>query len=378
VRAPIPGGVRGRSLRAALDSERVRFTGQPRYAEWLVPYFRFGGRPVYSVAIDGERPIDAPAPIAAADEDRLAMAGYLPGLFPAGAPNTTLTDDDQRTIADMHRQAALLAGERKFSGAIRLLQEIADAHPDLAAVHYQLGLLLARSGRMDEAVAEFHAAGDLRPDAIDVPHAAEAASQADLAVMLAEDHAPTRAGDAHEVAARVALARKDAAAAVMHAAAAQAANPALPISNYVQGRLLFEAARYDDALARFEDAAAALRRSGGALADLHLYLGDTLARLGRPGEAEPELREELRAFPHNLEAYASLAMLYRSTDRDADVEDVLDELVESTSTPEGYAMAARLWTTLGERSRAEALRSDARARFRGDPSLVLLGRDARR
>jgi len=79
-----------------------------------------------------------------------------------------------------------------------------------------------------------------------------------------------------------------------------------------------------------------------------------------------------------MQAYASLAMLYRAADRDGDVEDVLDELVESTSTPEGYAMAAKLWTMLGERSRAEALRSDARAKFRGDPSLVLLGRDGRR
>ena len=32
----------------------------------------------------------------------------------------------------------------------------------------------------------------------------------------------------------------------------------------------------------------------------------------------------------------------------------------------------------GERTRAEALRTDARTRFRGDPSLALLGRDARR
>jgi hypothetical protein len=95
-------------------------------------------------------------------------------------------------------------------------------------------------------------------------------------------------------------------------------------------------------------------------------------------EAEPEFRDELRAFPHNMQAYASLAMLYRAADRDADIEDVLGELVESTSTPEGYAMAAKLWTQLGERTRAEALRSDARARFRGDPSLVLLGREGRR
>jgi hypothetical protein len=71
-------------------------------------------------------------------------------------------------------------------------------------------------------------------------------------------------------------------------------------------------------------------------------------------------------------------MLYRASNRDDAVEDVLNELVASTPTPEGYGVAAQLWTMIGDRPRAEALRSDARARFRGDPSLALLGRDTRR
>ncbi len=71
-------------------------------------------------------------------------------------------------------------------------------------------------------------------------------------------------------------------------------------------------------------------------------------------------------------------MLYRASNRDAAVEDVLNELVASTPTPEGYGVAARLWTILGDPSRAEALRSDAQTRFRGDPSLpALLGRGGR-
>ena len=49
----------------------------------------------------------------------------------------------------------------------------------------------------------------------------------------------------------------------------------------------------------------------------------------------------------------------------------------ATLMVEGYGVAARLWTILGDPSRAEALRSDARTRFRGDPSLALLGRGAR-
>jgi tetratricopeptide (TPR) repeat protein len=180
------------------------------------------------------------------------------------------------------------------------------------------------------------------------------------------------------MAARAALAQNDAEAAMHHAAAVEKADPALPMEKFVRGRLLYDEGKFEEALPLFEDAANATRKSGAALAGLHLYLGETLSRLDRPTEAEPEFRDELRAFPHNLQAYESLAMLYRAADRDADVEEVLGELVESTSTPEGYAMAARLWTQLGERSRAEALRSDARARFRGDPSLVLLGREGRR
>jgi tetratricopeptide (TPR) repeat protein len=389
VRAPIPGGVRGHSLRPVLDSERVHLASRPLYAEWLVPYFRFGGRPSYAMPSDAERPIDGPAAIAASDDDRLAMAGYLPGLFPPGPPNLELSDQDQRAIADAHREAALLAGDRKFSGAIRLLQDIAAQHPDLAPVHYQLGLLLTRSGRTDEAIQEFRTAADLRPDAIDVPVAladaflrmgrpADAVAPAEAAVTLAGNAPSPRAATAHAIAARVALARKDADAATRHAAAAEKADPAVPLQSFVRGRLLFDDDMFEEALGAFEDAASALRKSGAALADVHLYLGETLTRLERAAEAEAEFREELHAFPHNMQAYASLAMLYRAADRDSEVEDVLDELVESTSTPEGYAMAARLWTVLGERSRAEALRSDARTRFRGDPSLVLLGRDGRR
>src|SRR3954464_1427167 len=389
VRAPLPGGLRGRSLRAILDSERARLAPRPLYAEWLVPYFRVGGHPIVTAAAGADHPIDGPAMIAAADEDRLAMAGYLPGLYPPGPPIDELTENDQLAITQAHRQAALLAGDRKFSGAIRVLQDVSSRHPDLAPIHYQLGLLLTRSGRTDEAIAEFKVAADLRPDAIDVPIAladalltvgrtADAAMQADAAVMLAGTVPASRIAAAHAMAARVSLAQKDGEAAMRHAVAAEKAEPSVPMQNFVRGRLLFDEGKFEEALGPLEDATSAARRWGGALPARHLYLGKPLPRRNRGGKAESEFRDELRAFPHNLQAYASLAMLYRSNDRDADVEDVLDELVESTSTPEGYAMAAKLWTALGERSRAEALRSDARTRFRGDPSLVLLGRDGRR
>ena len=176
------------------------------------------------------------------------------------------------------------------------------------------------------------------------------------------------------MAARVALAGEDADAAGAHALQAQKADPLLPLPPFVRGRLLYDAAKYDEALAAFQEAKNALKPPASPLAELHLYLGNSFARLDRYAEAEAEFQEELREFPANIGTYASLAMLYRASNRDQAVEDVIGDLVEAAPTPEGYSMAARLFTIVGEKARADALRSDARRRFRGDPSLALLGR----
>jgi tetratricopeptide (TPR) repeat protein len=431
VRAPIPAGLRGRSLRAILDDDDGEVPAGPIYAETLTAQFRFGGRPVFALADGGFRylrgideelvamtpgpderqdgpgagngrlrdaldrllavvPVDARAPIAPSDEERFALFGYLAGVELPGV-DQTLTTGQQKTLVAAHRAAAVLVGQKKYSAGIRALQAMVNEHPMLTPVHYQLGVLLSRTGRFDESLEAFGAARLLRPES---PALALALTEAQLragrldaaqetateAVVLADaekSDARTRAA-AHESAARVALARKDIERATAHAEAARAADPATPVPQFVRGRLRYDEGNYDEAIAAFRQADAVLRERGGTLADLHLFLGESLARLEQYAEAETQFREELLAFPRNTQAYASLAMLYRASNRNDAVEDVLNELVAATPTPEGYAVAARLWTALGDRTRAEALRSDARTRFRGDPSLALLGRDGRR
>jgi len=425
VRAPIPGGLHGRSLRTLIDSG-TGLAAQPIYSESLAGYYRYGGTPLYALTDakhrylragddqlfalnDGDAPADAaaeplrialdrllararpaaPAPIPPADEERLALAGYLPGLPPARVEDLTLDPADQEAVADAHRAAAVLAGERMFSAAISMLQSIAHVHPRLASVHYQIGLLLDRSGRVDEAVGPLKTAAELRPDAIEIPLALadaliragryeDAQAEADRAIAVASEVGGASEADAHAFAARLALARQDRESAMRHADAAKASNPGLPLPQFLRGRIAYDEGDYDAALTAFREAAAAMTEHHTTIPDLHLYLGETLAHFEQYGEAETQYRAELATFPRNLQAYASLAMLYRAANRESDLEDVLNDLVDVAPTPEGYATAARLWTVLGERSRAEALRSDARARFRGDPSLALLGRDARR
>jgi tetratricopeptide (TPR) repeat protein len=427
VRAPLPAGLPGRSLRAVLDDSDAVLSASPIYSEALAAYFRYGGEPVYALtgthfrfvrgtgedlvpldggaeavgeaneaarlrsALDGlvsSSAIAARSPVAASEEDRYALLGYLGINGPVARTDITIDANAQRMLVEEHRAAAILIGQKKYTAGIRALQAIARAHPELVSIHFQIGVLLSRTGRIEEAILEFSKVRELRPDASMAARALAdallktdktdaAKEQAAIAVMLAEAEGPQEIFAAHEVAARVALASEDKEAAVQHAEAAHEADPAMPVQQFVQGRLLYEKGEYEKAAASFKEAAAMLTEHGRSLADLHLYLGESLARLDRYDEAESQFREELQDFPRSMQAYTSLAMLYRASNRDAAVEDILNELVASTPTPEGYGVAARLWTILGDPSRAEALRSDARTRFRGDPSLALLGRGSR-
>ena len=148
-------------------------------------------------------------------------------------------------------------------------------------------------------------------------------------------------------------------------------DPGMAVARFVRGRLLHAEGRYEEALVPFEEAAAVLMQEGRALEELYWYLGETLVRLDRYGEAEAYYHEELQAFPRSIRAYSGLATLYHAADRTSGVEEALDALVDTVPTPEGYDAAARLWTIVGEPARAEARRADARTRFNEDPSLAL-------
>lgn len=428
VRAPGPNASSGQSLRSVLTDDEATLGERPLYAEWLAPHYGFGGHPVYTLTAglyryardaderllwigsgadsamrtsaetarlryeldrmtDGLAP-PRPSPVAPADEDRYALLGYLspPRLT---ATHALLSAQEQAVVLPQHRSAALLIGQKKYSAGIRVLQAIAAAHPELAVVQHQLGSALLRAGRMDEAVAVFQAARDRYPAEPDLALALadalmragrtdDAATQINDAIALtAAVDAPMRAA-AHQLAARIALARHDAATASEHARAAQEADPDVPVEQFVLGRLLYDDGKYAEASEAFGEAVRRLDASRKHIPELHLYLGESFAHLERYADAETHYREELRSFPRSVHVYSRLAMLYAATDRSEAVEDVLNELVAETPTPESYAVAARLWTIVGDRSRAEALRLDARSRFSGDPSLALLGTDGRR
>ena len=191
---------------------------------------------------------------------------------------------------------------------------------------------------------------------------------------LSEGGAAADRAAALEAAARIAIDRRDVAAAEKSAQARFDLDGSRALRQFVRGRELLGGGHYEEAHAALLEATRADDEGGVALPGLHLALGDTLAHLEQPADAEAQLKEEIRLFPQDSRAYVSLAVLLHSLDRHDDAAQVIDALLEALPTPEGSSAAARAWTLVGERERADAVRAEARARFKGDPSLSLLGR----
>lgn len=433
VRAPMPGGLHGRSLRPVLDDADGTVLSRPFYAESMAAYYRLGALPSFALTTETRRLIRAgtdtivpmpavedgadhtespvpetvplgavldelvaggmptrPEPLSVDDENRLALAGFLAGPEPGPeSPPTAVVVD--AAVFDAHARAARLVGDGKLAEAIGALEAIVKAHPELGAVHYGIGQLMARMGRLDEAAAAFERAEQAWPGSLPVALALSdtlrrlgklelAKAQAETAIARAERGSPRDRIAAHESAARVALALKDEAAATTYAAVSVEVDPTSALPRFVKGRLLYDAGKYEEAVEAFTEAEPAgdAEVMPAAVAELELYKGESLARLERTEDAETAFRNEIESFPRDPRAYLSLVTLYQST-KPEEIEEVLEDLMEALPTPEGYGLAAAAWATVGDTRRANAIRDDARVRFRGDPTLArLFGRGERR
>jgi arylsulfatase A-like enzyme/Flp pilus assembly protein TadD len=404
--APKHAGLQGRSLRPLLEGTgTLPDTGI--YSEALYSRYHFGWSELYGLtdaryrlvraprdelydlerdpreasSIAAERPqvrqamrgaletliahatIDAPAAVTDEDRQRLAALGYVGGgANPSlSLPGDSLPDPkDKVEVLEKYRAATDLAGKLRFAEAATIYREVLAANPEMTDVWLQLAEVYIRQGMQAQAVEAFKqiirrnpkdagsligaAAALLRLGRLD-----EARQHGELAVSVAP-------AGAHEILAKIALARRDKAGALREAKLAQEADPTLPMPLYVEGLVAYNEERYQDALGPLMRAREALKGRTVQMNDLNYYIGDALARLERYPQAEPYLLEEVRVFPHNLRARAGLAMLYRAMGRDLDSERAVEEIVRVSPTPEGRATAAQLWLMFGEPAKAQRVK----------------------
>jgi tetratricopeptide (TPR) repeat protein len=419
VKASIPAGLRGRSLKPLLDGSG-RLTESPVYSEALYARYHFGWSELTAITDDRYRYIKAPreelydlkrdprerenlapdraqqrlamrgaidrlvagstiqppASVSADARERLQALGYVGAQTDVShASADTLPDPkDKHETLERYREAVDLAAERKWTPAIALLQQIVREEPAMADVWSQLAVFAGHADRLDLAVDAYKHYIELNPaDPFGYLGAAavllkrgrldDAREHAELGVDMAKADPRVRAS-AHELLAKIALARHDADEARREATLAFEADPKLPLPPFIDGRLLYDEGKYADAAPLFEQALAEQQKTHGApIAELHYYAGDTLARLERYQEAESHFIAELRDFPQNIRARAALAMLFQATERPDEANRVIADMLRITPTPESYALAARLWTMFGNRQQADAVRAEARRAF---------------
>jgi arylsulfatase A-like enzyme/Flp pilus assembly protein TadD len=416
VKAPVPGNLQGQSLKPLLDGTDT-FAARPIYGESLFGRYRFGWSPLTTVtdgryryirapreelydlhldpqqhrniagsetgtvaelgkALDRltlEAALQPPDRVAPEDFERLATLGYVRRVTVASTERTDNADPkDMSGLLETYREALALARLRLWPAAIGLLQTIVDKHPEMVEVWAELASQASLAGRSEQALEAYWKVTTLAPEAaaaylgganelVRMRRLDEARRLAEIAATLADDVDEGTRVTAHGMLAAIALTRGDPAAARRAAALVLRESPGLPL--YVEARLLYDAGRYQDALSLFERAIDESDRAEagvGRIAELRFYVGDTFLRLGRPEEAESQWLRELEYFPQNARARAALAMLYHTTDRAEEAAGVVDDLVRLSPTPEGYAVAARLWTSLGNPQKATELRAKAR------------------
>jgi len=356
-KAPGGSGLRGRSLKPLLDGTGS-IDEQAIYSEALYAKRRFGWSELTTVTDGRFRYIRGPReelydlkrdPSESHNivDDEPRPSRTLRTSLDALVREPRLTGDDLADPKDKvetverYRRARALAASGKSADAISLLQQVLRGEPQADVVWDELGALTMRVERYDQAVDAYRHVIELRPsDGTAFLSAAgalvgarklnEAREEAATAVMLSEFDPPTLARGRAMVA-------------------------------YIDGRVLYERGEYAEALPFLENAIGALPHSSAArIADLHYFAGDTLARLDRSDEAEAEFLSELRAFPHSVRARVSLALLYHAASRDDEAAEVASDLVRLSPTADGYSAAARIWTALGDRKQADAIRAEAR------------------
>ena len=347
VKAPRAGSLRGRSLKPLLEGSGS-IAPATVSAEAMYANRRFGWSEL-TATID--------------DHGLVVHAG-------AAAPGAPAVDPRSKVaFVETYRRAEAQAAEHRWGDALALMQTVVRAEPEMPDMWSELAGYASLLGRYDTALDAYRHVIDLDSASpsgylgaaatlMKQQKPREAVLQAAIAADLATD--ATATADAHELLARLAVARRDAETARAEAAMAQQADPKRPIAAFIAGRLSADQGRYETAVASFEAALSAAAESHARLADLHYAAGDAYAHVDRVRDAEAQYAAEIREFPGNLRARGALAALYRSTDRGETADRTILSMTREMPTAESYQLAARLWAQSGNQRQADAARAEAR------------------
>ena len=305
-----------------------------------------------------------PGAVSQEEQAKLAALGYAAAPVQAQGP---LPDPKSALPAlEQVKKAYELGAGGAHGEAVEILRPLVERYPAMLDARFQLAANLAELGRYDEAVAQYDTAIRYAPVAADGMLMEKGKIYLKLGRLdEAERHArsvvATLPAEAHELLARVAAAHGDTAKAAEEAAIA-GRSEAVPRAELVLLTAEIHLAKNEipQALALLEplhDRVVAGQRP--PIPHLEFLRGDAFARLSRGSEAEAAFREEIRRFPATSRAYASLAFLYASQHRFAEIGPLMDAMVAADRRRETYLLAADTFERLGDSEGASVWRRRA-------------------
>lgn len=295
----------------------------------------------------------APAPVDAEEAAKLAALGYL-GSTVQTSPDEVLPDPKDKidTFRDIQK-AFTMARKGEQQEALALIDAILADNPRMLDVWALRSRTLATLGREQEAIEAAKEGLRLAPNASHL-----AIQIANLSLELgdldqARDHAElvvsSEPAQAHEVLARIWIARKDFEKAEEEARKALETDGDRVISLLTLARVEKERQNFEKSLQYLDQAKGLVsERENRAISNLHYLRGDVLARLGRFEEAEADLRKEIEFFPDSPAPYKNLVLLLVTQDRNDEATALIFALAKESPTPPAYRAIIDTLETLGD------------------------------
>lgn len=310
---------------------------------------------------------EKPAPVDEEALRRLAALGYIGGLRDRGTTADLPNPADNLKYLKRMQEAWRLAGDKKLPQAIEVLRAMLKESPGLSDAWIKLAELLSEVGLEDEAAAAYRQALDRSP--VFLPDISVSLGFVELRRQRLEEAEglarrslvglPTKA---HELLARVALARGDPATAENEARAAAESRNLQPSTVLVMAEVKLRAGKPAEALQVVEEAQAYARDLRlASVYNLEFLRGDALARLNRMDEAEAAYGREIGAFPRHAQAYANLAVIRFIRGDRAGVDRLIDEMARANPSRHTYLVAAATYDAFGAKEKAATWRRRAEA-----------------
>lgn len=312
-----------------------------------------------------------PAAVSPEEARKLAALGYLGSAAPAEG---SLPDPkDKLLVAVTMRNAFSLYEKGEYERALPLLRALVAENDRMLDVWDILSRTLDRLGQTEEAIEAAKRGFRLSPNTIHLALMIAALSLDAKRIDEAQQHAElaldAEPGRAHDLLARVHLARGDVAGAEREAKLALQTRDQV-FALMTLGRIELDRKNFDVALSYADRAVAFLSaRQGSAVKGLHYLRGDALARLGRTAEAEQSFRKEIDLFPRDAQAYKNLILLCVAEGRTEEATRLVFQLIEKAPTPPSYVAVSATLKTVGDDRGARYWAVQGSKKFPGDATL---------